>query len=106
MKFAEMTIDGQTTVGAFYNEDETWNGWRCPIIEVEAAIEWLKATQANEKEYFSEALSYEWNPVSKIVTVWLAEADYPEEYQAFQRDGYEGWFVSLGAFCWTWDFAS
>ena len=105
MKFAQMSIDGQVSVGAFYNEGVKWNGFECPIFEIDAAIDWLEQTQISEKKHFEEGLSFEWNPVSKILTVWCAEHLWPEEYIATEIDGYEGWFVSLGSHNWCWQIA-
>jgi hypothetical protein len=97
-----LTLDDVVLVEGYYRAYEKWNGFEVVTLSLENAIDWLQRTQIEEKKYFDEGISFEVNKVAGILTTWSAEAEYPEEWNLYHRDGYEGWFVDLGSRCWTW----
>ena len=79
-----------------YSEGKTWNGWQCPLFDMEVALQIAKDFSAvNDYLVYDEATDS-----FKYKTEDYADGEF-DTFSSVMKDGKK--FYAIGAFSWCWD---
>jgi hypothetical protein len=101
LKKAWFTIDGlEDNSYEGYTEGQTWNGWQCPLFELDVALQIAKDLNQVNGEIDSKIVFDE-----KTHEFINEDYEYPkEQWESFAASEYEGKkLFALGSYGWCWE---